>query len=47
MENNFFGMRLKILAIEKSDEDAKKADESWQTFKDDEANYGIIPYKEK
>ena len=47
MPNNFFGMRMKILPIEQSDEDAKKADGSWDTFKDDEANYGVIPFKDK
>ena len=47
LPSNFFGMRMKILAIEETDEKAKIADKSWQKFKDDEANYGIAPFKEK
>lgn len=45
MANNFFGMRLKIVAIEESDENSKKAAGTWDAFKDDENNYGIVPYK--
>ena len=47
LPNNFFGMRMKILPMEESDEAAKKADGTWETFKDDENNYGIVPYKQK
>ena len=39
-------MRMKVLAIEEAEENTKKADKAaWQKFKDDEANYGIAPFK--
>jgi len=47
MPKNFFGMRLKIMPMEEADEAAKKADKTWEAFKDDENNYAVIPYKDK
>jgi len=48
MPSNFFGMRMKILPLEAADETTKRADpDAWKKFKDDEANYGIAPFKDK
>ena len=47
MPANFFGMRLKLLPLSEADETTKKNDGTLQAFLDDEANYGIVPFKMK
>jgi len=47
MPKNFFGMRMKILRYDQVDVDAKVAAGTIATYLKDEANYGIVPFKDK
>lgn len=45
MPKNFMGMRLKITPFDAVDEAAMTSAGTIQAYLDDEANYGIVPYK--
>jgi len=47
LPNNFWSLNMSVLQISEADEKAKRADKSWQAFKDNKENYAIIPFKEK
>ena len=47
MPANFFGMRMKVAKFDTALETEKLADATIQTYLKDEANYGIVPYKDK
>ena len=47
MPSNFFGMKMKILQLERADESSKSSDGSLEGYLEDEGNYSVVPFKEK
>jgi len=47
LPQNFFGMRLKVARFDAADEATMTTAGTIQTYLDDEANYGIVPFKDK